>query len=247
METARSVICALFSGAHWYGAPVSLAAQIPPAWQASLATVVATPEFKALEAFVEGEFASHQVLPEASRVFAALQATAPDDVSVLLLGQDPYPTPGHANGLAFSVAPGVKVPPSLKNLYAALSAERQRPPRADGDLTPWAESGVLLLNTVLTVRAGESNSHRKRGWEAFTGAIVESLCRQARPLVFFCLGKPAQALVARAQPGPQHLVLDLPHPSPLNGSAFVTEAKVVRPFSQIDAFLERHQRPPIQW
>ena len=221
--------------------------QIPPVWREALKPVMASGSLKALETFLDAEFQQFTVLPAKSRLFAALEHTSPDQVKVLLLGQDPYPTEGHANGLAFSVSPGVKVPASLRNLYAALETELGHPRAASGDLTAWAEQGVLLLNTVLSVRAGESNSHRKHGWESLTTAIVQHIAQREKPTAFLCLGKPAQALVRECAPAPQHLVLNLPHPSPLNGAAFVTEAKGVKPFTRINTFLEDAGRSPVSW
>lgn len=210
---------------------MSLRAQIPPAWKAAVEPAF-TP---ALEQFVDAEYASAQVFPPREQIFRALELVSPEAVKVVLLGQDPYPTAGNANGLAFSVTRAVKVPASLKNVFLGLKADLELAPPAHGDLTAWAERGMLLLNTVLTVREKEANSHQKKGWEAVTRAVLETVARAPHPVVFLCFGKPAQKLVASlntTQP-----VVATPHPSPLNGSAFVDHAKRERPFSQVNARL----------
>ncbi len=209
--------------------------KLPQAWAGPLAGAVATPSFARLTAFLEEERRNQPVLPPEDQVFRALELTAPHEVRVVLLGQDPYPTKGNANGLAFSVAPGVKVPASLKNIFVGLQRELGLPLPSHGDLTAWARRGVLLLNTVLTVREGTPQSHRKKGWEDFTRAVLSHVAAQPRTVVFLCLGKPAQALVASlntAQPQ-----VHAPHPSPLNGSAFVDTVEKEKIFTRVAELL----------
>jgi uracil-DNA glycosylase len=226
---------------------MQLAEQIPEAWRSAVAAQVAEPAFAALAAFVENERSQGAVFPPPDEVFAALEHVAPKDVRVVMIGQDPYPTSGNANGLAFSVAPGQKIPASLRNLFAGLELDLGYPPPTSGDLTPWARQGVLLLNTVLTVREGAAGSHRKRGWEPVTDAILRHVNALPGPIVFLALGKPAQAMSDALVDRARHHVLCLPHPSPLNGKAFVTAAAVERPFSRINQLLKAGGRPPIAW
>ncbi len=220
---------------------------VPPPWRASLGEVLASDSFHALTAFVREERARGEVFPPASQVYAALAHAGPDQVKAVIVGQDPYPTAGNANGLSFSVAPGVKIPASLRNLFSALVADTGQPAPTSGDLTPWARSGVLLLNTVLTVRAGEPNSHRKKGWEQLTTAILREVNRCRGPVVFLALGKPAQAMAHALVDTSAHHVLALPHPSPLNGSAFVVAAKALRPYTRANELLRAGGRCEIDW
>jgi uracil-DNA glycosylase len=224
-----------------------LAALVPTGWRADLEPALAETTFGALEAFLDGEWAQANVFPPREQIFAALALTSPADVRAVIFGQDPYPTAGNANGLAFSVAQGVKVPASLRNLFAGLSLELGVPKPLNGDLTPWARQGVLLLNTVLTVREGEANSHQRQGWEPFTRAIIAVVNAQPGPVVFFCLGKQAAGLAENLVDATRHAVLVMPHPSPLNGNAFVRHVEANRPFSRGNAVLETAGRGTIDW
>lgn len=224
---------------------MSLAELIPPLWAPLLTEATAAPTFRSLEDFLDAERRSATVFPPESQVFSALALTPPTEVRAVIFGQDPYPTAGNANGLAFSVSPGVKVPASLRNLLAGLSLEFDLPKPTTGDLSPWARRGVLLLNTVLTVREGEANSHKKKGWEALTQAVISSVNAQPAPIVFFCFGKQAQALAAGIDS--RHLVLCTPHPSPLNGHDFVKYVGAERPFTRANDFLSRAGRGAIDW
>ena len=219
-----------------------LANLVPVAWQKALHGVVTEP----LDALLR-EQERDAVFPPREQIFAALEHTPPDDVRVVLLGQDPYPTRGNANGLAFSVAPGEKIPASLRNLFKALVLDLGVPLPTTGDLTPWARSGVLLLNTVLTVREGEAGSHRKRGWEPFTMAVLREVLRHEERAVFLALGKPALHMLKPLVEATHHVMLALPHPSPLNGNAFVDAAKVTRPFSRTNELLVEAGRKPVDW
>ncbi|MEW5738452.1 MAG: uracil-DNA glycosylase [Myxococcota bacterium] len=224
-----------------------LRAAVPEAWRAALAEAMATDSFAQLAAFLAEEEKAAAVFPPAPERFSALAHTSPSSVKVVLLGQDPYPTRGNANGLAFSVHRGVKPPASLKNLFLGLQADLGLAPPAHGDLTAWAERGVLLLNTVLTVREGQPNSHRKKGWEPFTEAVLGAVNAGPAPVVFLCLGKPAQAMAARLIDTRRHVILGAPHPSPLNGKAFEEAAGRERFFTRLNELLTRAGRGAVDF
>ncbi len=204
-----------------------------PGWRAALAAVMASDAFSELEAFLEAERAAGaQVLPAAEDIFAALNLVEPDDVRLVILGQDPYPTPGHAHGLAFSYRGDGTLPRSLANVFREIEADLGRPvPPGRGDLTPWARQGVLLLNAVLTVRAGEAGSHRRRGWEAVTDAVLAHLAVREAPLVVLLWGREAKK--KRPLLGNRHVVLEAGHPSPLSLRYF----RGCRHFSRANAAL----------
>ena len=187
------------------------------AWGAVLAPVLAAPAHAGLEAFLSAEDAAgHEVLPPREQVFAALEGLEPGDVRVVIVGQDPYPTPGHAHGLAFSYRGDGALPRSLRNILAEIEAETGAAPApgGGGDLTAWARQGVLLLNTVLTVRAGEAGSHRRQGWEPLTDAVLAHLAAGERRIVFVLWG--GEARKKRPLLGYRHVVLEAGHPSPLS-------------------------------
>lgn len=195
---------------------------------------------------------SSVVYPPREQWFSAFALTPPEAVRVVILGQDPYHEPGQAMGLAFSVRPGVPLPPSLRNMYRELSDDLGRPAPAAGDLTPWAEQGVLLLNTVLTVEAGRANSHRDLGWQAFTLEVLSALTRLPQPVAFVLWGAQARRAyeqasgmqtAAGAAPGPR-LILEAPHPSPLSAYRGFFGS---RPYSKINAFLRGCGQPEIRW
>jgi uracil-DNA glycosylase len=225
----------------------SLRSLVPSPWQAALEPVWARPDVQSLEAFLAAERAGAKVFPPPERVFEALARTSPDAVRVVLLGQDPYPTEGHANGLAFSVGPGVKLPASLRNVFKGLVADVGGPMPGSGDLSPWAERGVLLLNTVLTVREGEPHSHRKKGWELVTRALLEHVVRLPPPVVFLCFGKSAAEMATALTAGTGQPLVTTPHPSPLNGTAFVDTSVAERPFTKVNALLAAGGKPPVDW
>lgn len=225
----------------------SLKALVPPAWRKALGPVLASPTFEALEAFLDGEAEHGSIFPPREQIFQALTLTPLDAVKVVVIGQDPYPTAGNANGLAFSVAKGMKVPASLKNIFGGLSADLGLPTPSSGDLTAWAERGVLLLNTVLTVREKEPNSHRKKGWESVTQTVLELVNRRAGPVVFLSFGAQAKAMADRLVDTTRHAVLAAPHPSPLNGKAFVQAVARERHFSKTNAILMNAGRGAIDW
>lgn len=180
-------------------------------------------------------------LPGPSRVFAALEATAPNRVRVVVLGQDPYPTPGHANGLAFSVAPDIALPRSLRNIFAELRDDIGAAP-ATGDLSGWAQQGVLLLNTSLSVPAGLAGAHARWGWDRLARDAVADAQKHG-PLAFLLWGAHAQKAVA-GLPRPEDLVIATAHPSPLSAKRGFFGS---RPFSQINAWLEAQGRQPVDW
>lgn len=195
-------------------------------------------------AFVGSELAANQlVLPAPRHFFRALECVAPGAVRAVILGQDPYPTPGHAEGLSFSVAPGVRpFPGSLRNILREWSEDLGHPVPAQGSLLPWARSGVLLLNTVLSVRAGEAGSHRGRGWEVVTEAILRSVARSSSRVVFLLWGNDARRHAAWLGRGP-HAVLEAAHPSPLSARLF----RGCRCFSRANQLLADAGLPEVDW
>lgn len=214
---------------------------LPACWHDALAPEFDQPWFADLREFVAAERSAHTVFPPKADVFSAFQLTPLERVKVLILGQDPYHDVGQAHGLSFSVRHGIKIPPSLRNIYKELAADVGVDTPAHGCLEAWAEQGVLLLNTVLTVRAHEANSHRKRGWERFTDRVID--CVSERPSVAFVLwGKPAQKKIPLIDA--RHLIIESPHPSPLSARRGFFGSK---PFSRINAFLTEHGSEPIDW
>ncbi len=218
---------------------------LPPAWAAPLADAMTSPRTAELRAFLDGELqVGRTIYPPQSQWFQALEAFAPDDVKVVILGQDPYHGPGQAHGLSFSVPPDVRVPPSLANIYKELAADTGFTHPGHGSLTEWAAQGVLLLNSVLTVEAGKAASHQKRGWEEMTDAIIAHLAVSARPIVFLLWGAYAQRKADFISDDSPHLVLRAAHPSPLSAhNGFLG----CRHFSAANAFLESTGQTPIRW
>ena len=216
--------------------------EIPEGWP-ELRSERERPYFRELESFLEDERERHTVYPPREEVFRALELTARVAVRVVLLGQDPYHGPGQAHGLAFSVRPGVAKPPSLRNLLRELHEDVGVPVPEDGDLTPWARRGVLLLNAVLTVREGEPGSHRGVGWEEFTDAVVARVAAGGAPVVFLLLGNRAQEK-ARGVDRDRHAVITAPHPSPLSAYRGFFGSRV---FSRVNAALEERDRAPVHW
>jgi uracil-DNA glycosylase len=217
---------------------------IPPGWRSLLSAETRKPYYRELQAFLEIERAAGQtILPAHKDIFNALASTAYDQVRVLLVGQDPYPTPGHAHGLCFSVQPAVRpLPFSLRNVYRELHEDIGSQIPNNGCLEPWAKQGVLLLNTVLTVQVGEANSHQGRGWEAFTDRIIELVAAKQSRVVFVFWGRQAQkkrTLITQSH----HAVIAAAHPSPLSVRKFFG----CRCFSQINRALEDVGLIPIDW
>ena len=199
--------------------------------------------YKELFLFVKEEYSKHVIYPPADDIFNALHLTSLEDVKVLILGLDPYFNERQAHGLCFSVQPGVDIPPSLKNIYAELESDLGCRIPNNGYLTKWAVQGVLLLNTVLTVRAHQPNSHQGKGWENFTDAIIRKVNEQDRPIVYMLWGKPAQSKMKMLD-NPKHLILTAPHPSPLSAYRGFFGCKH---FSQANAFLQEHGIEPVDW
>ncbi|MEA5040756.1 MAG: uracil-DNA glycosylase [Clostridiaceae bacterium] len=212
-------------------------------WDEVLAEDLSSESYQALRAFLKMEYKSHVVYPSMYDIFSALKETPYAGVKVLLLGQDPYHGSNQAHGLAFSVLPGIQVPPSLQNIYKELHEDLGCRIPDTGCLLPWARQGVLLLNTALTVRAGQANSHRGRGWETFTDSIIRHLNAREKPVVFLLWGgnaKQKRALIT----SPQHLVLQAAHPSPLSAyNGFFG----CRHFSKTNEFLVQNGMAPIDW
>jgi uracil-DNA glycosylase len=218
---------------------------LPPEWAPIVARAVAPERLAALAAFVAAADAAGPVYPPPGQRFRALELTPPEAVRVVVLGQDPYHGPGQAHGLAFSVPPGVRPPPSLRNIAREL-ADDLGVAAGGGCLTGWAEQGVLLLNTALTVAHAQAGSHAKRGWEAVTDAIVAHVAAGPRPVAVLLWGAHAQtkADAIPALADPRHLVLRSAHPSPLSARRGFLGS---RPFSRINAFLAARGEPPIDW
>ncbi len=217
--------------------------QIPDSWQAVLGDETEQLYFKRLQEFVEAERAAHQVFPPADDVFAALRLTPYERVRVLILGQDPYHDDNQAHGLAFSVRPGIKPPPSLVNMFKELHDDVGARIPDNGYLVPWAAQGVLLLNAVLTVRAHEPNSHKGWGWETFTDAVICAVNIKDSPVVFVLWGGYAQKKLALIDAA-RHTVIQSAHPSPLSArNGFFGS----RPFSAINAALTARGALPIDW
>ncbi|MDD6657704.1 MAG: uracil-DNA glycosylase [Lachnospiraceae bacterium] len=199
--------------------------------------------YKKLYYTIMDEYKKHLVFPPADDVFNAYSLTPLKDVKVVIIGQDPYHNVGQAHGLCFSVRPDVEIPPSLVNIYKELQDDLGCYIPNNGYLIKWAKQGVLLLNTVLTVRAHQANSHRGLGWEEFTDATIRVLNEQDRPIVFILWGSPAQKKKAMLN-NPKHLILEAPHPSPLSAYRGFFGSK---PFSKTNEFLIQNQLEPIDW
>lgn len=199
--------------------------------------------YKKLYNFVHEEYRTHTIYPPAEDIFNALKYTPLDKVKVLILGQDPYHNVGQAHGLSFSVRRGIEIPPSLKNIYEELKNDLGYEIPKHGCLESWAKEGVLLLNTVLTVRAHQAFSHRDKGWEEFTDAIIRRLNEENRPMVHILWGSSA-AKKEKMLTHPKHLIVKAPHPSPLSAYRGFFGSK---PFSKTNAFLLEHGEKPIDW
>lgn len=215
---------------------------IPASWAPVLAAETEQPYFADLEAFLKTERAEQQVFPPEEEVFAALAATPYEDVKVVLLGQDPYHDDGQAHGMCFSVRPGVKIPPSLRNMYKEMESDLGIAPVKHGYLQAWADQGVLLLNTVLTVRAHEPASHKDQGWEKFTDAVIKAVNARETPAVFVLWGAHAKKK-AKLIDASKHAIVQGAHPSPLSAKLFFGS----KPFSAVNAALEGFGQAPVDW
>jgi uracil-DNA glycosylase len=217
--------------------------KIEQSWKARLQTEFDQPYFKGLTDFVRTEYKARQIFPPGSRIFAAFDACPFEDVKVVILGQDPYHGPKQANGLSFSVNDGLRIPPSLQNIYKELQSDLDVQAPSTGNLENWARQGVLLLNATLTVRAGSAGSHQGKGWETFTDTVVKLLSTDRQHLVFILWGAYAQrkgAVIDRKK----HLVIESPHPSPLSAHRGFFGSK---PFSRTNNYLLAQRVEGINW
>lgn len=217
--------------------------KMEPEWKRILSPEFEKPYFESLTEFVRQRYRVATIYPPGPQIFAAFDASPFSQTKVVIVGQDPYHGPGQANGLCFSVAPGVAMPPSLVNIFKEVSDDTGAPMPADGDLTRWAKQGVLLLNSSLTVEAHSPKSHSGKGWERFTDAAVQALAFGRENLVFMLWGSDA-ARKGAVIPRDRHLVLTSPHPSPLSAyRGFFGNHH----FSQANAYLVQHGKEPINW
>lgn len=219
---------------------------MPPisgSWEKALKGEFSKDYYKKLFVKIQEEYQTRTIYPPADDIFNAFHFTPLEEVKVVILGQDPYHEPGQAHGLCFSVKPRVPIPPSLVNIYKELEDDLGCYIPNNGYLEKWARQGVLMLNTVLTVRAHQANSHKDLGWEQFTDAAIRVLAEQDRPMVFVLWGKPAQRKKEMIH-NPKHLILESPHPSPLSAYRGFFGS---RPFSRINAYLEQNGLEPIDW
>lgn len=212
-------------------------------WLVPLKPEFKKPYYANLYKKVMEEYQTRLIFPAADDIFNAFAFTPLEQVKVVILGQDPYHGDGQAHGLCFSVKPDVEIPPSLVNIYQELRDDVGCYIPNNGHLTKWAKQGVLLLNTVLTVRAHQANSHRGMGWEEFTDAAIRILNQQDRPIVYILWGRPAQMKKSMLN-NPKHLILEAPHPSPLSSYRGFFGSK---PFSKTNAFLKDNGLEPIDW
>ncbi len=212
-------------------------------WLPAIGAEFSKDYYKQLGKFVNWEYQQHTVYPPKDEIFSAFRLTPLSKVKVVILGQDPYHEPNQAHGLCFSVRPGTKIPPSLVNIYKELQDDLGCYIPNNGYLVKWAGQGVLLLNTLLTVRAHQAFSHKGVGWERFTDAVIEALDREDRPIVFLLWGSPAQRK-AEMLHNPNHLILKAPHPSPLSAYRGFFGCKH---FSTANRFLQEHGETPIDW
>ena len=217
--------------------------QIGNDWDEVLEGEFDKPYYRELRAFLKQEYASRRIFPDMYHIFEALKLTPYNEIKAVILGQDPYHEVGQAHGLCFSVQRGIKLPPSLVNIYKELESDLGIPMAKDGDLSCWARQGVLLLNAALTVREGCANSHRGRGWEQFTDRVIELVNQKTEPVVFVLWGSNARQKKAMIT-NPIHGILESVHPSPLSahGGFFGS-----RPFSRANDFLRKNGRAPIDW
>ncbi|MGL4797876.1 MAG: uracil-DNA glycosylase [Cellulosilyticaceae bacterium] len=212
-------------------------------WDSYLEDEFKKPYYLALRAFLKEEYAEHTVYPPKEDIFNALRTTSYADTKVVILGQDPYHGPGQAHGMSFSVRPGIKTPPSLQNMYKELEMSLGCFIPNNGYLVPWAEQGVLLLNTVLTVRAHKAGSHQKKGWEMLTDRIISLLNEKEEPVIFLLWGSPAKKKEALLT-NPKHIVLSTVHPSPLSAYRGFLGCDH---FKKVNELLVEQGKVPIKW
>ncbi len=216
---------------------------LPSSWHSLLAQELEQPYFQVLQRFVDAEREQYSVFPPEQDVFNALKLTPYEDVNVLLLGQDPYHDDNQAHGLCFSVRPGIKPPPSLVNMFKELHTDVGFRIPNNGYLVPWAQQGILMLNAVLTVRAHTPNSHKNRGWEVFTDAIIRRVNAKETPVVFVLWGAYAQKKIGLIDTT-RHIIVQSVHPSPLSARNGFFGSK---PFSKINQALKEAGKPEVDW
>ncbi len=212
-------------------------------WDEVLDDEFEKPYYSKLREFLKKEYVEETIYPQMSDLWTAFKLTPFNEVKVVILGQDPYHGPGQAHGLSFSVKPGVKIPPSLRNMFKELASDIDCPLPESGTLTGWAEQGVLMMNTVLTVRDGQAHSHRKQGWETFTDEVIRRLSEREKPIVFVLWGRPAQEKKKLIDTS-RHAIIESVHPSPLSASrGFIGS----RPYSKTNQILESWHETQIDW
>lgn len=215
---------------------------LPTNWQVLLQEEINKPYFNSLNTFLTNEYQTQTIFPKEENIFTALSQTSFKEVQVVILGQDPYHGENQAHGLSFSVLPGEKLPPSLRNMYKELESDLDIT-RTDGCLLPWAKQGVLLLNTVLTVRKGQAHSHKNKGWEIFTDAIIEALNNREDPIIFVLWGKSASQKQVMIHTD-KHFIIEAPHPSPLSAYRGFFNSQ---PYSSINKLLKKQNKKEINW
>ncbi|MCA0385906.1 MAG: uracil-DNA glycosylase [Firmicutes bacterium] len=220
-----------------------MAANLNNDWQDIIGDEFDKTYYQELRAFLKIEYGTQTIYPDKHDIFNAFRLTPFSEIKVVLIGQDPYHGPGQAHGLSFSVKPGIPAPPSLINIFKEMHDDLGIAIPNHGFLESWARQGVLLLNTVLTVRAGEAHSHRQKGWETFTDEVIRAINLKNEPVVFWLWGKPAQEK-EKLITNPRHLILKAPHPSPLSVYRGFYGCK---PFSKTNEFLIKIGKAPIDW
>lgn len=218
--------------------------KIEESWKQVLASEFEKSYFSQLIQFVKSDYQKHTCYPPGNQLFSAFDHTPFNDVKVVILGQDPYHGPKQANGLCFSVADGVAIPPSLQNMFKELETDLGKPVPTSGNLERWADQGVLLLNATLTVRAHEAGSHQKKGWEQFTDAVISKISKEREGIVFLLWGGYAKKKGARIDTS-KHLVLTSGHPSPLSANRGYWFGN--NHFSKTNEYLKKHHKEPINW
>ncbi|MXV38382.1 uracil-DNA glycosylase [Flavobacteriaceae bacterium Ap0902] len=217
--------------------------KISPAWKELLKDEFEKTYFKELVSFVKSEYATKKVYPPGKLIFNAFDTVAPEDIKVVILGQDPYHGPGQAHGLSFSVPLGIPTPKSLINIFKEIESDLGTPPPNNGNLERWATQGVFLLNASLTVRAGEPSSHQKSGWMQFTDKVIEKVSENCEHVVFMLWGNFAKEKMSLIDQD-RHLILTSTHPSPFSAHKGFLGSKQ---FSRANAYLENHGKTPIKW
>lgn len=212
-------------------------------WQEILGQEFGKNYYLELRGFLKQEYANEIIYPVKENIWNAFEHTAYGDVKAVILGQDPYHGPNQAHGLSFSVQPGIAHPPSLRNIFKELEDDIGCTKPVDGTLTKWADQGVLMLNTVLTVRQGQAHSHQKKGWEQFTDEVIRKLSEREEPVIFILWGKPAQ-MKKRLIDTERHDIIEAPHPSPLSAHRGFFGSK---PFSKVNKLLQSRGEEPIDF